>query len=102
MIAIDLIKCPRSDTIGTRQARPSYGCAGTICPGQTVWLRRLKPTMLGYEKLALQGFGHDEVAEKNADLDESRYANLAGDMFNLASLAEVKNAVFATIPLSQT
>ena len=63
MIAIDLIKCPRSDTIGTRQARPSYGCAGTICPGQTVWLRRLRRCMLGYEKLALQGFGHDDVVK---------------------------------------
>ena len=101
MIAIDLIKCPRSDTIGTRQARPSYGCAGTICPGQIVWLRRLKRCMLGYEKLALQGFGYD-VVDENCELGESRLTSLAGDMFNLASLAEVMNAVFATIPLSQT
>ena len=72
MIAIDLIKCLRSDTIGTRQARPSYGCAGAICPGQTVWLRRLWPCMLGYEKLALQGFGHDDVVEENREIDESR------------------------------
>ena len=67
-----------------------------------MWLRRLKRNMLGYEKLALQGFGHDDVVDDNADLDESRRACLAGDMFNLASVAEVMHAVFATIPLSQT
>ena len=102
MIAIDLIKCPRSDTIRTRQARPSYGCVGPICPGQTVWLRRFRRCMLGYEKLALQGFGHDDVADDNAKLDEFRRASLAGDMFNLTSVAEVMHAVFATIPLSRT
>ena len=57
--------------------------------------------MLGYEKLALQGFGHDDVADDNAELDESRRASLAVDMFNLASVAEVMHAVLATIPLSQ-
>ena len=102
MIAIDLIKCPRSDTIGTRQARPSYGCVGPICPGQTVWLRRSRRCMLGYEKLALQGFGRDDVVDENCGVGESRRARLAGGMFNLASIAEVMHAVFATIPLSQT
>ena len=58
--------------------------------------------MLGYEKLALQGFGHDDIVDENADLDECRRAQLAGDMFYLASVAEVLHAVFATIPLSQT
>ena len=58
--------------------------------------------MLGYEKLALQGFGHDDVVAANAEIDESRRASLAGDMFNLASVAEVMNAVLATIPLSAT
>ena len=67
-----------------------------------MWLRRLKRCMLGYEKLALQGFGHDDVVDENANLDEYRRAQLAGDMFNLASVAEVLHAVFATIPLSQT
>ena len=57
--------------------------------------------MLGYEKLALQGFGNDDVVDENCEGDESRRASLAGDMFNLASVAEVMNAVFATIPLSQ-
>lgn len=57
--------------------------------------------MLGYEKLALQGFGNDDVVDENCEVDESRRASLAGDMFNLASVAEVMNAVFATIPLSQ-
>ena len=58
--------------------------------------------MLGYEKLALQGFGHDDVVDENCKLDESRRASLAGDMFNLASVAEVMNAALATIPLSAT
>ena len=57
--------------------------------------------MLGYEKLALQGFGNDDVVDENCEVDESRRASLAGDMFNLASVAEVMKAVFATIPLSQ-
>ena len=65
-------------------------------------LRHLRRCMLGYEKLALQGFGHDDVVDDNADLDESRRASLASDMFNLASVSEVMHAVFATIPLSQT
>ena len=68
-----------------------------------MWLRRLRRCMLGYEKLALQGFGHDDVVDDNADLDESRRASKkAGGTFNLPSLAEVMHAVFATIPLSQT
>ena len=58
--------------------------------------------MLGYEKLALQGFGHDDVVGANAEIDESRGAGVAGDMINLARAAEVLHAVFATIPLSQT
>lgn len=66
-----------------------------------MWLRRLQRCMLGYEKLALQGFGNDDVVDENCEVDESRRASLAGDMFNLASVAEVMNAVFATIPLSQ-
>ena len=58
--------------------------------------------MLGYEKLALQCVGLDDVAPENCEVEESRRASLAGDMFNLASVAEVMNAVLATIPLSAT
>ena len=58
--------------------------------------------MLGYEKLALQGFGHDDVVDENCGVGESRRAMLAGGMCNLASIAEVMHAVFATIPLSET
>ena len=58
--------------------------------------------MLGHEKLALQCFGVDDLVSENCEVDESRRASLAGDMFNLASVAEVMNAVLATIPLSAT
>ena len=58
--------------------------------------------MLGYEKLALQGFGHDDVVDENCGVGESRRAMLAGGMCNLASIAEVMHAVFATNPLSET
>ena len=93
---------PRSDTIGTRQARPSArGHVGPICPRQIVWLRRLQRCMLGYEKLALQGFGEDDIDVRNYDVvDDSRRGALAGDMFNLGNVAQVMHCVLATIPLS--
>ena len=67
-----------------------------------MWLRRRRRCMLGYEKLALQGFGRDDVVDGNCGVGESRRAMLAGGMCNLASIAEVMHAVFATIPLSET
>ena len=90
-----------TDTIGTRQARPTRGHVSTICPGQIVWLRRLQRCMLGHEKLALQGFGEDDIDVRNYDVvDDSRRGALAGDMFNLGSVAQVMHCVLATIPLS--
>ena len=56
---------------------------------------------MGFEKLALQGFGEDDIDVQNYDVDESRRGSLAGDMFNLGSVAQVMHRVFATIPLSR-
>ena len=65
-----------------------------------MWLRRLQRCMLGNEKLALQGLGEDDVDVQNAAVDEHRRGALAGDMFNLGSVAMVMHCVLATIPLS--
>ena len=56
--------------------------------------------MLGHEKLALQGFGVDDIDVQNYGVGESRLGLLAGDMFNLGSIAQVLHCVFATLPLS--
>ena len=56
--------------------------------------------MLGHEKLALQGFGEDDVDVQNSAVDEHRRGALAGDMFNLGNVAQVMHCVLATIPLS--
>ena len=65
-----------------------------------MWLRRLRRCMLGNEKLALQGFGEDDVDVQNGAVEEHRRGLLAGDMFNLGSVSQVMHCVSATIPLS--
>ena len=65
-----------------------------------MWLRRLRRSLLGSEKLALQGFGKDDIDVQNGAVDDHRLAALAGDMFNLGSVAQVMHCVFATIPFS--
>ena len=65
-----------------------------------MWLRRLRRSLLGSEKLALQGFGEDDIDVQNGAVDDHRRGALAGDMFNLGSVAMVMHCVLATIPLS--
>ena len=67
-----------------------YEAPPALYLGQAVWLRRLQRCMLGHEKLALQGFGEDDIDVRNYDMvDDSRRGALAGDMFNLGSVAQV-------------
>ena len=85
--------------MGTRECYPKNTPSQCLSPNMILWSRCHARVLFGQERLALQGMSQEDLPLANAQVQQSRQSQLAGDMYNLMSYTQVFHALLGTVPL---